>query len=75
MDGDCFFIQMKVQNQFIYMQKKVIWNANFWLLVEEIELKEAFSFSLTPSAKKEIKKVIYQHFDLIIESWNTYFNK
>ena len=24
---------------------------------------------------KEIKKIIYQHFDLIIESWNQYFKK
>ena len=45
----------------------------FWLLVEEVEISEAFSFNLTPSAKREVKKIIYQHFDLIIESWNTYF--
>ncbi len=47
----------------------------FWLLVDEVEIEEAFSFNLTPSAKREIKKIIYQHFDLIIESWNTYFKK
>ena len=45
----------------------------FWLLVEDVEISEAFSFNFTPSAKKEIKKIIYQHFDLIIESWNNYF--
>ncbi len=47
----------------------------FWILVEEIEIKEALSFNLTPSAKKEIKKIIYQHFDLIVDSWNNYFKK
>jgi len=46
---------------------------NFWLLVEVVEISEAFSFNFTPYAKKEIKKIIYQHFDLIIESWNNYF--
>ena len=46
----------------------------FWLLVDEIEIKEAFSFNLTPAAKKEIKKIIYQHFDLIVESWSNHFN-
>ena len=45
----------------------------FWLLTEEVEIREAFSFNLTPSAKKEIKKIIYQHFDLITDSWNIYF--
>ena len=47
----------------------------FWILVEDIEIQEAFSFNLTPAAKKEVKKLIYQHFDLIVESWNSYFKK
>lgn len=47
----------------------------YWLLDEEVEIREAFSYNLTSGAKKEIKKIIYQHFDLIIESWNNHFNK
>jgi hypothetical protein len=46
----------------------------FWLLIEEVEIGEAFSFNLTPPAKKEVKKIIYQHFDLIVDSWNNHFN-
>lgn len=46
----------------------------FWILTEEVEIKEEFAYNLTPSAKKEIKKIIYQNFDLIIDSWNKYFN-
>jgi predicted nucleic acid-binding protein len=41
--------------------------------VDEVEIKEEFAFNLTPSAKREIKKIIYQHFDLIVESWNIHF--
>lgn len=47
----------------------------FWLLVEEVEIKEAFAFNLTPASKREIKKIIYQHFDLIVEAWNNHFKK
>ena len=47
----------------------------FWILVEEVEIKEAFAFNLTPNSKKEIKKIIYQHFDLIVDAWSTHFNK
>jgi len=47
----------------------------FWILVDEVEIREEFSYNLTPAAKKEIKKIIYQHFDLIIDCWNTHFNK
>ena len=46
----------------------------FWLLVDEVEIREEFSYNLTPAAKREIKKIIYQHFDLILDSWNTHFN-
>jgi Ni,Fe-hydrogenase maturation factor len=31
----------------------------FWILVEEVEIREAFSYNLSPSAKKEIKKIIF----------------
>ncbi|MFM9423496.1 MAG: hypothetical protein RIR06_1957, partial [Bacteroidota bacterium] len=47
----------------------------YWILVEEVEIREEFSFNMTPAARKEIKKIIYQHFDLIVDSWNNHFNK
>lgn len=36
------------------------------VLVDELEIKEAFSYNLTPAAKREVKKVIYQHFGDIV---------
>ena len=45
----------------------------FWIDVEEIDIKEEFAFNLTPSARREIRKIIFQNFDLIIESWEKYF--
>jgi hypothetical protein len=47
----------------------------FWLDNENVEILEAFSYNITPSQKKEIKKIIYQHFDLIINAWNNHFKK
>lgn len=47
----------------------------FWILIDEVEIKEEYAFNLTPPAKREIKKIIYQHFDLIVNSWDKYFNK
>ncbi|MBC7865284.1 MAG: DUF4160 domain-containing protein [Bacteroidia bacterium] len=47
----------------------------YWLLIEEVEIREAFAYNMNPAAKKEVKKIIYQHFDLIVNAWNTYFNK
>ena len=45
----------------------------YWIMVDEFEIAEDFSFNLTPAAKRELKKIIYQHFDLIVKTWNTYF--
>ena len=45
----------------------------FWLLIEEVEIREEFAFNLNPASKKEIKKIIYQHFDLIVDAWNKHF--
>jgi hypothetical protein len=46
----------------------------FWILIEEIEIVEDFSYNLSPTSRKEIKKIIYQHFDLIVDAWNNHFN-
>lgn len=47
----------------------------FWLLTDEVEIKEAFEYNLTPAGKREIKKIIYQHFDLIVDAWKNHFKK
>ncbi len=47
----------------------------FWLLEEDVEIKEVFTFNMSPNAKREIKKIIYQNFDLIVDSWKTFFKK
>lgn len=47
----------------------------FWLLIDEVEIEIAFEYNLTPAAKREIKKIIYQYFDFIVDSWNKSFKK
>ena len=41
---------------------------------EKIEIKEVVSYNMTPQSKREIKKIIYEHFDYIAIEWNKYFN-
>ena len=45
----------------------------FWLEVDSFEIRTALEYNLTPQAKREIKKIIYGHFDYIVEEWNKYF--
>ena len=47
----------------------------FWIDIDNFEIKEAFSFNFNPQAKREIKKIIYEHFDYIVSEWDKYFKK
>ena len=47
----------------------------FWILPDEVDIKEAFGYQLTPAGRREIRKIIFQHFDLIVSSWYSYFRK
>ena len=47
----------------------------YWLDEKEFEITEEFSHGLTPSARREIKRIIYQHFDYIVLEWKKHFKK
>lgn len=70
-----FFYSNEGSEPIHVLAEKADMECKFWLLVDEVELREAFAFNLNPSSKREIKKIIYQHFDLIVEAWNTNFRK
>ena len=55
--------------------EKADMECKYWIIEEEVDIKEAYAYNLGQGDRKEIKKIIYQHFDLIIESWNQYFKK
>lgn len=44
----------------------------YWLKVELYDIQEAYSYKLSPRDTREVRKIILQHFDEIIEAWNTY---
>lgn len=39
------------------------------------KIVEAHAYNLTVQAKREIKKIIYDHFDYIVSQWNDHFKK
>ena len=49
--------------------------AKFWIDVKEFEIREAFSYKLSPRNKREVKKIIYEHLDYIIDQWNKFKKK
>jgi len=49
--------------------------AKYWLKIKEFEIEEAFSYKLSPKDKRDVKKIIYEHFDYIVEQWSRHFKK
>jgi len=47
----------------------------FWLRADIYEIEEAWSYNLTPRLRREVRKIIFDHFDLIVEEWNKHFQR
>ena len=47
----------------------------FWLDETTFEITEEFSFNMSPRDKREIRKIIFEHFEYIIEQWNLFHKK
>ncbi|MBF0220210.1 MAG: DUF4160 domain-containing protein [Gammaproteobacteria bacterium] len=41
----------------------------YWIDEELFDIHEAYSFRMTTSDKKQIRKIIFQHFEHIVEQW------
>ncbi len=45
----------------------------YWLKPEYYEIEEAWSHNLTPRLRREVRKIIFDHFDLIVGEWQNAF--
>lgn len=44
----------------------------FWLIRESFDLDKAYSYNMTPKDTREIKKIIFEHFEYIEEQWQEF---
>jgi len=42
----------------------------FWLDQENFDIQEEFAYNLNPKDKREIKKIIFEHFEYIEQQWD-----
>ncbi len=70
-----FFYSNENQEPIHVHAEKAEMEIKFYIDIDNFEIEEAFSFNITPQAKREIKKIIYEHFDYIVSEWNRYFKK
>ena len=41
----------------------------FWLRPEVFEIEEAYQYGLTPAMRRDIRKIIFEHLDVLAEAW------
>lgn len=41
-----------------------------WLQADVFDVVEAWSHGLSPQLRREIRRIIFDHFDLILSEWN-----
>lgn len=45
----------------------------FWLKTESYDVELAWEHNLRPQLLREVRKIIFDHFELIVEEWNKFF--
>jgi hypothetical protein len=47
----------------------------FWLRQDVYDIEEVWSHRTTPRLRREIRRIIFEHFDLIAEEWSRRFGE
>jgi hypothetical protein len=46
--------------------------AKFWLREDIFDIEEAYSYQMNSKDLREVRKIIFDHFDYFIKEWNEY---
>ena len=75
-DGWRIFFYSNENNEPIHVHvQKAEMEGKFWIRKEEFEIDEEFIFNMNSKDKRDIRKIIFEHFDYIINEWNDFQNK
>ncbi len=44
----------------------------YWIDVKGFNIEEAYSFGLKVKDKREIRQIIFDHFDYVVEQWDEF---
>jgi meiotically up-regulated gene 157 (Mug157) protein len=47
----------------------------YWLDIDLYEIREAYSYQMSSRDTREVKKIIWQNFDEIVDEWQTFRNR
>jgi hypothetical protein len=47
----------------------------YWLLPDSFDIVTEFEYGFTPRLRREVRQMIFEHFDQIVESWREHFGE
>jgi hypothetical protein len=68
-----FFFYANERNEPIHIHcQKGDADAKYWLDVERFDLHEAHSYKMSVADRRIVRRIIFGHFDYIVEQWNEF---
>ena len=66
------FTPTKGKSRFTFTRRRVTPSASSGF-AELFDLEEAWANGMTPRLRREIRQIVFHHFDEIVEEWNRHF--
>ena len=71
-----FYFFSNENNEPIHIHvSKAEMEGKFWLDENSFEIREEFSYNMSPHDKREVRKIIFEHFEYITEQWKQFQNR
>ena len=70
-----FFYSNELDEPMHIHARKAETECKFWLNPDIFEIEEAYSHNFKPQLRKEIRKIIFDHLDDLIEAWENRWEK
>jgi hypothetical protein len=67
-----FYSNERDESMHVHARKEET-ECKYWINSEVYEIEEAWSFNLTSHLRREIRRIIFDHFDLIVGKWRESF--
>lgn len=52
--------------------RKAGMECKYWIDIKEFDIDEAYSFGLKYKDKRQIRRIIFDHFDYIVDQWDEF---
>jgi hypothetical protein len=73
LNGWRFYFYSNENNEPVHIHvQKAEMEAKFWLREDIFDIEEAYSYQMNSKDLREVRKIIFDHFDYFIKEWNEY---